>query len=62
MALQVYAGVYPLRFTLIESFSSVSLVLYLDFMTIMSEKAVSHRYVEQSQIKQTFSVLLGECS
>ena len=62
--IEVCAGVYPLRFTLIESFkcSSVSLVLYLDFMTFMSEKAASQRYVEQNQIKQTFSVLLGECS
>lgn len=48
---EVYAGVYPLRVTLMESFkcSSVSLVLNLDFMTFMSEKAASQRYVDPNK-------------
>lgn len=40
---ELYAGVYPLRFTPMESFkcSSSSLVLNIVLMTIMSEKAAS---------------------
>ena len=60
---EVYAGVYPLRFTLMESFkcSSVNCVLSLDCMTFMSEKATTQGMLTQT--KQTFSeLLLGERS